>query len=396
MPKTISLINQRGATGKTFVAKHLAIATSILNLRTVVIDLNPFGDIFKEYVSREFAFYSWHIFTEPSKFAPQTIRPNLDIIPSTIDLIDAEVDLLKSPDWEFKLQLFIQDFLNHYDVVIIDNPSSLGKLVLNSLAASDLIIIPATHEEFNYSTNSRLIYALNETQTNLNKNNLEISFLLTRMKSLNEADYLRSHLKALYPYPVLADYIPHRNNVDYPTLLQRFKSIANNIFRGIEKTESTKFKEIEKPATTPLPKQKYATLDQAREQYMRLKIGDPESYNEEKIKKTLRIYYPDWLEEQIEKEFQRLIRLYKKLVTKMESMSFEELAKRAKEMLAKQGPVTLEKAREQAMRIKIQSSNGFKEEDIKENLRIYYPNWCEKQIEVEYQRLISLYLNIKK
>ncbi len=73
-------------------------------------------------------------------------------------------------------------------------------------------------------------------------------------------------------------------------------------------------------------------------------------------------------------------------------MSFEERAKRAKQMLAKQEPVTLEQAREQAMRLKIQSSNGFEEGDVKVNLRIYYPNWSEEQMETEYQRLISLYL----
>jgi hypothetical protein len=68
----------------------------------------------------------------------------------------------------------------------------------------------------------------------------------------------------------------------------------------------------------------------------------------------------------------------------MESISFEERAKRAIEMLAKQEPVTLEQAREQVMRVKIQSSTGLKEEDVKGNLRIYYPNWSEEQIETEY------------
>ncbi len=68
----------------------------------------------------------------------------------------------------------------------------------------------------------------------------------------------------------------------------------------------------------------------------------------------------------------------------MESISFEERAKRAIEMLAKQEPVTLEQAREQVMRVKIQSSNGLMEEDVKGNLRIYYPNWSEEQIETEY------------
>jgi hypothetical protein len=68
----------------------------------------------------------------------------------------------------------------------------------------------------------------------------------------------------------------------------------------------------------------------------------------------------------------------------MESISFEERAKRAIEMLAKQEPVTLEQAREQVMRVKIQSSNGLKDEDVKGNLRIYYPNWSEEQIETEY------------
>ena len=72
-------------------------------------------------------------------------------------------------------------------------------------------------------------------------------------------------------------------------------------------------------------------------------------------------------------------------------MTFKERAKLGMELLAKQSPVTLEQAREQGMRIKIRSSRGHDKQEIKNLLRIYYPDWIEEQIECEYQRLIKSY-----
>lgn len=75
----------------------------------------------------------------------------------------------------------------------------------------------------------------------------------------------------------------------------------------------------------------------------------------------------------------------------MKSISFEERAKLGMEIISKQRPVTLAEMREQVMRVNIRSSKGNNEQEIKYNLRIYYPDWNEEQIEVEYQRLIKAY-----
>lgn len=75
----------------------------------------------------------------------------------------------------------------------------------------------------------------------------------------------------------------------------------------------------------------------------------------------------------------------------MESISFEERARIGMEMLAKQKPVTLEEMREQVNRVKIQSSNPFMEEGVKTNLRAYYPDWDEEQVDSEFKRLKRKY-----
>lgn len=75
----------------------------------------------------------------------------------------------------------------------------------------------------------------------------------------------------------------------------------------------------------------------------------------------------------------------------MKPLSFEEREKLSMEMLSKQRPFTLAEMREQVMRVEIRSSRGNNEQEIKYNLRIYYPTWKEEQIEVEYQRLIKAY-----
>ena len=73
------------------------------------------------------------------------------------------------------------------------------------------------------------------------------------------------------------------------------------------------------------------------------------------------------------------------------NLSFQELAMLQKERLSKQRPSTLEEKREQAMSVRIQSSRGFDEQDIKNTIRIYYPDWIEEKIEAEYQRLVKAY-----
>lgn len=227
MPKTISIVNNRSASGKTFVASQLALTLSKFGKRTLIIDLNPNGDLFKQYSRDTFSFNSWDIFNEPSKFKPQTICLNLDFIPSNLDLIEIEIKQFYQTNWEFCLQKFISSYLKEYDFIIIDNSPSIGKLVVNAIFAADLIIIPVTQEEMNYSVNSRLIYALSAAQINLK--NLKIHFLINKIKSRDECEDLRELLITHYPYEILVGGIDDYNNVHDWIILKEFDNIAFSI-----------------------------------------------------------------------------------------------------------------------------------------------------------------------
>ncbi len=228
MPKTISIVNNRES-GKTFVASQLALTLSKFGKRTLVVDLNPNGDLFKKQTNTEFTFLSNHIFSWQTNFKPMYIEGNLDLIPSSIDLIDCELNLINQTHWEFRLQSFIKNNLTDYDYIIIDNPPSLGKLVVNSIVASDMVIVPVTPEEMNYSVNSRLIYALEEVQNNLHRNNLKIFFLLNSINSINEAKDLREFLAVNYLHPTLVGSIPFYDKIEEGVGSREFNSIAFSI-----------------------------------------------------------------------------------------------------------------------------------------------------------------------
>jgi chromosome partitioning protein len=184
MGKIISLANQKGGVGKTTTTINLAASLAVLEQKVLIIDADPqanatsgLGFDLKKIQSSIYECIVDEI--EAEKVIMKTDIANLDIIPSHIDLVGAEIEMLNLPNREKVLKNAIQHLKNVYDFIFIDCSPSLGLITVNALTASDSVIIPVQCEYFALEGLGKLLNTIKIIQNRLNKN-LEIEgFLLT-------------------------------------------------------------------------------------------------------------------------------------------------------------------------------------------------------------------------
>jgi chromosome partitioning protein len=169
MSKVISISNHKGGVGKTTSAINIGAGLNILKKKVLLIDLDPQANLSQSLGLINEPINIYGALRGEYKLEPIEIRKGLDVIPSTLDLSGAEVELSSEPGREYILKELIEPLRASYDFIIIDSPPSLGLLTINSFTASDEILIPLQAQYLALQGLAKLVEVVDKIKQRLNK-----------------------------------------------------------------------------------------------------------------------------------------------------------------------------------------------------------------------------------
>lgn len=186
MGKIITVANQKGGVGKTTTSVNLGSCLAYIGKRVLLVDIDPQGNATSgvgiEKADVDHCIYDVLVDDlEASMVIKHTNVENLDVIPATIQLAGAEIELVSTISREVRLKRALDEVKHNYDYILIDCPPSLGLLTINALTASDAVLIPVQCEYYALEGLSQLLNTVRLVQKHLNHDLAIEGVLLTML-----------------------------------------------------------------------------------------------------------------------------------------------------------------------------------------------------------------------